>query len=121
MKKLALLFCGIGSLMAISASAMTNTTQQPETQYQEQCVPNNCYTDTVCNQLPCALPQATNSQGNSNQYCAPVPCNTPVNCTPDTVCNPAPCNVQVPCNTPVPVRTPAPTQNTAQTTVQGCC
>lgn len=108
MKKLALLFCGLGSLAFLSASAATYTTTQSEPQYQEQCVPAPCNTDTVCNQLPCNVPVNCNTPQNCNTV---VNCATPVTCTPDTVCNPAPCNV--------------PTQNntTAQNnnTYNGCC
>lgn len=91
MKKLALLFCGLGSMFALSLNAADVTSAQPEPQYQEQCVPAPCAPDTVCNQLPCNVP--------------------------DTVCNPAPCVNPAPCDNPAPAEsTPAQT-----TVVNGCC
>lgn len=85
MKKLALLLCGLGSLIAVSVNATNYASPQQEPQNQEQCIAIPCNTDTVCNQLPCTQPV-------SQQPCTPAPCN------PDTVCNPAPCN-PAPCNT----------------------
>lgn len=110
MKKLALLLCGIGSLAALSVYADNYSSPQPEPQYQEQCVPAPCYTDTVCNQLPCNVPVNCDTPVNCN---APVNCATPVNCAPDTVCAPAPCNV--PQNAPQQ----APAQSS--TPVAVCC
>lgn len=99
MKKLTLFLFGIGSLFALSVSAATYSSDQPVSQYQEQPAP--CFSDTVCNQLPCNVPA-------ENVPCAPVPCNndsvcSPVPCAPapcvtDTVCTPAPCApAPVPC------------------------
>lgn len=115
MKKLALLLCGLGSLVAVNASAMTYASPQNEPQYQEQCVPAPCVTDTVCNQVPCNVPANVpcNQTGNV-QNCTPAPCVTPANasnsgvvpCVNDTTCNPAPCV------------TPAPSQTQAY---NGCC
>lgn len=84
MKKLALLFLGLGSLAAFSVSAATYPSEQAEPQYQEQCAPAQCYTPTADNQVPCNVPV-------NQQPCDPAPCN-PAPCQPDTVCNPAPCN-----------------------------
>ncbi|MCH5239500.1 MAG: hypothetical protein J1F38_04705 [Muribaculaceae bacterium] len=116
MKKLALLFCGISSLIALNLYAEAPVSSQQQPQYQEVCQPAPCYNDTVCNQLPCNVPVgATNctnvpcltpAAGNSatNVPCAPAPCYN------DTVCAPAPCV------TPAP----APAQTTAQVN-NACC
>lgn len=92
MKKLALSLLGLGSLLAVSVSAANYTPTQSEPQYQEQCQPAPCYTDT-CYNLPCNAP--VNNTAQSQEPC--TPCN-PAPCAPDTVCNPAPC-APAPCYT----------------------
>ncbi|MCH5224463.1 MAG: hypothetical protein J1D77_00640 [Muribaculaceae bacterium] len=98
MKKLALLFCGLGAMFALSLNAENYASPQAEPQYQEQCVPAPCAPDTVCNQVPCNVPV--------NVPCATpegvVPCATPegvVPCATDSVCNPAPCVTPAPAQT----------------------
>lgn len=90
MKKLALFFLGLGSLLTVSVSAANLTSQQQEPTYQEQCETSYCTNDTVSCQLPLAQEPCNPAP------CNPAPCN-PAPCQPDTVCNPVPCN-PAPCN-----------------------